>query len=244
MDKEKNLDDIIKERKMLSAETKNFIKNNIFFNFVLLGFMLIGTLLVNFAFKYFDEENFKNYIHVYQMISAIITILFFETSYRKDSLLLSLYGIESLLFSVAIMFTPYYMSFKGKVDILTLVFYIFLIYYIAKSLITFIKMRSDYIQNNISDVKEIVKDDKKSYIDEKSTKTLKEKRIKEEKQEKARLEKLNKAKKNTKNTKSTKIEKTKKTKAKTKTTKKNTKTYSKEKLDENIKKLAKTKKEK
>ena len=42
-------------------------------------------------------------------------------------------------------------------------------------------IRNKYLKENMSDVKEIVKDDKKGYIDEESVKTLKERKIEEEK---------------------------------------------------------------
>lgn len=176
---EKTMHDVIKERTKLPEEVMNFIKSNIFFNIIMAIIMLACTLIVNITYSKFSTEIFEKYIHIFQLVLAIITIIFFETAYKKDSFLISFYGIEMFIFSLAVMFVPYSYILKGNLNSLVIVASVFCIYYIFKSLFIAIRERNNYIRNNISDVKEIVKDHKKGYLDEESTKTLRENKKKE-----------------------------------------------------------------
>ena len=85
------------------------------------------------------------------------------------------YGIELLAFSIIIMYIPYvYMhmpEMTRKIFMLTPIY--FAIYYVAKSIIINRKITKEYL-DGLSDVKEIVKDDEKGYLDEESTKIIKE----------------------------------------------------------------------
>ena len=189
MEKENTIQDVIKERMKLPDEVKGFIKINIFFNFIMAIIMLSSTLMVNITYSRFSSEIFEGYIHIFQLVLAVITIIFFETAYKKDSFLISFYGIEMFIFSLSVMFVPYFYILKGKLNSLIFITMLFTVYYIFKSIFTGLHIRNNYLKNNISDVKEIVKDHKESYIDEKSTKTLREnKKAKQEKQSKENKE--------------------------------------------------------
>lgn len=262
MESEKTIHDVIKERMKLPEEVKKFIKLNIFFNILIAIVMLICTLIVNIAYSRFSSGVFEKYINIFQLVLAIITIAFFETAYKKDSFLVSFYGIEMFIFSLTIMFVPYFYILKGKLNVLIFVTILFSVYYTFKSIFTGIYLRNNYIKNNISDVKEIVKDHKESYIDEKSTKTLRENKKKKQ-ENNVKLEKTRKAGKidkkedsnkknkenNIKNESSKKIKdsnkevKEQKTqdKKQNKQNNKSSKEYSIEKLNENINRLKKIK---
>lgn len=215
MEKEEYIADVIKERKKLPNNIKNYILLNVFFNVIMAIIMLVSTLIINITFSKVDENIFKTYIHIFQMVLASITIIFFETAYKKDSFLISFYGIEMFIFSLTVMFVPHMYISKGKFNYLIILVVLYTIYYIFKSIISAVYLRNDYIKSNISDVKEIVKDDKKGYIDEESKKTLRENKRMQEEAKKIK----NKNAKQIKN----------KTKKKEK--------YSKENLEKNIKKL-------
>ena len=68
----------------------------------------------------------------------------------------------------------------------------FAIYYILKSLITFIYLKNKYVSDNLSDIREIVKEEKKGYLDEPSTKTLKLQRAEAELRKRAKNKKVGK----------------------------------------------------
>lgn len=190
MEKENSIHDVIKERMKLPDETKGLIKTNIFFNIIMAIIMLSATLMINITYSRFSSEIFEGYIHIFQLVLAVVTIIFFETAYKKDSFLISLYGIEMFIFSLSVMFVPYFYILKGKLNSLIFITMLFTVYYIFKSIFTGLHIRNNYLKNNISDVKEIVKDHKEGYIDEKSTKTLREnKKIKEENKSKEKTEK-------------------------------------------------------
>lgn len=185
-----NVPDAIKEKKMLPVEIKNRIINNIFFNCVIFMLMLIITLIINISFHQFAIRDFDCYIDIIRIVCAIISIGVLEIAYRKDSGIIGIYGIEILLFSIAVLFVPHMYISKGIFTFLRTVITIFFAYYIVKSIVTSIRIRNRYIRENMSDIKELVKKEaEKSYIDEESTKTLKQDKIEAEKRKKAREEK-------------------------------------------------------
>ena len=77
MEKEKYIADVINERKKIPSDVKNFISLNVFFNVIMAIIMLVSTLIINITFSKVNVVVFKSYIHVFQMVLAVITILFF-----------------------------------------------------------------------------------------------------------------------------------------------------------------------
>lgn len=190
-----NLPDIIRERKILPFEVKRKIINNIFFNCILFIIMMIITLIINVSFNKLSIKAFDTYIDIVQIFGAIISIVVLETAYRKDSGTIGIFGIEFLIFSISVLFVPYMYISKGNIDFMKNIILGFAIYYFAKSSITFLHIRHSYLRDNISDIKELVKEDKESYLDEQSTKTLKLQKIEEELRKQAKAEKIKQKKK-------------------------------------------------
>ena len=239
MESEKTIHDVIKERMKLPEEVKGFIKINILLNILMAIVMLVATLIINITYSKVTTSAFEEYIKIFQIVFALVTIVFFETSYKKDSFLISFYGIEMFLFSIAIMFVPYFYIFKNQLNVLVILSVVFAIYYIFKSIFTGIYIRNDYLKNNISDVKEIVKDNKKGYIDEKSTKTLSENKKNAQKQEEQKKEE----KELEKNKENKKTNQNKKDNNKKEIKKESTSNNSKIKKENNVPKEENTKKE-
>lgn len=193
-EKQENLPDIIKDRKVLPYEVKNNIRTNLFYNSILFMIMLIITLIINISFDKLQIKTFDTYIDIIQIFCAIISVGILEVAYRKDSGTIGLYGIEFLIYSILVLFVPYMYISKNNIEFLKIVSFGFLIYYIMKSLITFCHMRNSYLKENMSDVKEIVKEEKEGYLDEESIKTLKLQKVEAEMRQKARQEKMKKSK--------------------------------------------------
>lgn len=183
---EVNLPDIIKERKILPYEEKQNIMNSIFYNCLIFLMMIIITLIINISFYKFSAKDFNSYIDIIRIASGAISIVILEFAFRKDSGKMGLYGAEILIFSVCVLFVPYMYISKSNLDFLKYTILGFFIYYSVKSIVTLLHIRNSYLRENISDVKEIVKEEKESYIDEESTKTLKEQKIESEKRKKAK----------------------------------------------------------
>ena len=165
----------IRQRRKLPKEIKDKISNSIFFNVLIIVFMMISALVINLMFIRYNLSRFEMIMKIVQITVCLITIVIFEYSYKKDSLKSALYGIEFLLYSIAVLYVPY-MYNLNNIDFLENVICAFVIYYIVKSIFILIYYRNKYLKDNMSDVKEIVKEETKGYLDEESKKTLKEKR--------------------------------------------------------------------
>jgi hypothetical protein len=187
--------DVIENRKKLPPEVKQSIINSIFYNVVMFIIMLILTLIINITYNKLQLSNFENYMKFMQVGLAILTVGIFELAYRKDTIKIGLYGIEFFIYSIAILFVPYMYISLEKLDFLKCISLIYTVYYFAKSLVTFFCVRYNFLKDNISDVKEIVKNEAKGYLDEESTKTLRE-RKEDELKKNAKLEEKHKADKN------------------------------------------------
>ena len=120
---------------------------------------------------------------------------------RKDSKMLTLIGIELFLCAVLSLYIPYiYLHttayLRNSIMILPAVL---LIYYAFKSFVIYKQNQFKY-RNNLSDVKEILKDtERTSYLDEESKKTYRAKLAEEEEIRKAiiRNQEVRRNKKNT-----------------------------------------------
>lgn len=180
----------LENKRKLTKEVKENMNKMIFINLnIAIVFMLI-MIGINIAYLNVSSEKFILFIKLFSILSVFSSVLTFEIAYRKESVSKMFYGIELLVFSIIIMYIPYvYLHMPQMVkQILMLAPLYFSIYYVAKSIFINRKVTRDYI-NNLSDVKEIVKDEENdSYLDEESTKIIKEiNAIEEAKKEEKRL---------------------------------------------------------
>ena len=119
----------------------------------------------------------------YFALSIILfTIIIFEIAYRKDSIKYTVIGIELLICGILSLYIPYIYLHTTKTlrNMIMILPAGLVIYYGVKSLFIFKQKQFKY-QNNLSDVKEIVKEtERKSYLEEESKKTYRAKRKEEE----------------------------------------------------------------
>ncbi len=173
------------KRRKLPREVKSRINFNILKNLSAAMIIMLYLLIINITY-YKVGNDFANYVKYYACAVAFISVIFFEMAYRKKSLFIAIIGIELLCCGIISVYIPYiylHTSSKLRTIIISLPA-ILVVYYFIKSIIIFNKGKKDYT-NSLCDVKEILKDEKDSYIDEKSEKTYKtklaeEKKIKEE----------------------------------------------------------------
>lgn len=180
----------LEDKRKLTKEVKDKMNKMIFINLnIAIVFMLI-MIGINIAYLNISSEKFILFIKLFSILSVFSSVLTFEIAYRKESVSKMFYGIELLVFSIIIMYIPYvYLHMPQMVkQILMLAPLYFSIYYVEKSIFINRKVTREYI-NNLSDVKEIVKDEENdSYLDEESTKIIKEiNAIEEAKKEEKRL---------------------------------------------------------
>ena len=175
MEKEKLMEKEIEEKRKITDEVKKKIDSEVFYNFLLAVVIMIYMFFINFGFLNLKIEAFKIYIKILTLILASLTIFFFEFSYRKDNLKYTLTGIELLVCATIVVYIPYIYMRTNKVikQLVMLVPLYYGVYYSIKNYIIYKREVFKY-QNNLSDVKEIVKNEEESYLEEDSKKLLKE----------------------------------------------------------------------
>lgn len=153
------VEELTKKRKM-TQEVRENINKRIFCNcLVAIGIMLY-ICAIDVVYIYAKQEVVTIALKVFSMIFVTITVGTFEFAYRKDNGRVAIVGMELLVFSVIILYVP---QIYGNVDqlicqVLLLTPLFCSIYYMAKSIWIYWKTEKEY-QNNLSDVKEIVKDE-------------------------------------------------------------------------------------
>lgn len=199
MEKEKLMQQEIEEKRKLTKEVKDKIDSGVFFNFWLAVSIMIYMFFVNLIYIKWNMSDFQIFMKIYSLILTIIMIVFFEISYRKDNLKYALTGIELLILNILVTYIPYVYYNKNEIvrKLIMLLPVYYGVYYSIKNFIIYKKEQIKH-ESNLSDVREIIKDEKESYIDEESTKILKEKKKLEEKMKKQKAKKGNSKKKTNK----------------------------------------------
>ena len=199
MEKEKLMQQEIEEKRKLTKEVKDKIDSGVFFNFWLAVVIMIYMFFVNLTYIKLETLTFQMFMKIYSLILTIVMIVFFEISYRKDNLKYALTGIELLILNILVTYIPYVYYNKNEIirKLIMLVPVYYGVYYSVKNFIIYKKEQIKH-ESNLSDVREIIKDEKESYIDEESTKILKEKKKLEEKMKKQKAKKGNSKKKTNK----------------------------------------------
>ena len=187
MEKAKLMQLEIEEKRKLPQEVKENIKTNIFHSFIAAVIILAYLAAINVLYYSFEQAIFEHYMKYFALGIIVVTVIDIEIAYRKDSKKLWLIGLELLACGILSLYIPYiYIHtttyLRNFVMILPAVL---LIYYAFKSMMIF-KQNQFKHRNNLSDVKELLSnDERKSYLEEASTKTYKAKMQEEEELRKA-----------------------------------------------------------
>ncbi|MGN1299244.1 MAG: hypothetical protein ACI4UE_04610 [Candidatus Scatovivens sp.] len=187
MEKEKLMQQEIEEKRKLTKDIKNKIDNDVFYNFWLAVFIMIYMFFINLAYIKLSIYDFKLCIKIFSLILTTITIAYFEISYRRENLKYALTGIELFILNILVMYIPYVYYTQNEIirKLIMLVPIYYGVYYSVKNLIIYKKEQIKH-ESNLSDVKEIVKEEKESYLEEDSKKILKEKKRIDEKNKKVK----------------------------------------------------------
>ena len=209
------IEEKIEKSKQLPQEIKDRIDEIFFYNNVIATIIMFFFAVINYSYYKFPTNEFMNVSKVMALGMAIVSILVFETSYRKENLKITLYAVECLFCAILTAFIPYVYIYsediyRGFIMTLPLVF---AAYYVLKTIVSYIRKWTKYRRETITDIKEILDDSKEftSYIDDdSSSKLLKEqkeledkiaeekKKIKELEKKRKELEKQNNKKENSK----------------------------------------------
>lgn len=172
----------IEEKRKLPQNVKENIKTNIFHNLIAAVIILAYLAAINVMYYSFEQNVFEHYMKYFALGIIVITVIDIELAYRKDSKKLALIGIELLACGILSLYIPYiYLHTTAYLrNCVMLLPVLLLVYYAFKSMVIF-KQNQFKHQNNLSDVKDLLKyDERKSYIDEESKKTYKAKMEEEE----------------------------------------------------------------
>lgn len=109
-------DDKIALKKKIPKEVKDKIIKSIFFNVIEFILMIVITFTINIIFSKLETTIFERCINVIQIVLALVTIILFEISYRKDNIKLGVYAIEWALFSISVLFVPFMYMLNDNID--------------------------------------------------------------------------------------------------------------------------------
>ncbi len=154
----RKLDEQVRNNKIISKDYKKKINKQLVSNIIICFIMVLYLCTINILYLYIDTQNYFSIIRIASIIIPIISIIFFEYSYKKDNEKIFLYGVEVLVIATITLFLNYiyFMYFDKYNRILTGITIIFVIYYILKILLVRTIMKKNYYKNQ-NDIKDIVK---------------------------------------------------------------------------------------
>ena len=172
----------IEEKRKLPKNVKDEIVVKIFHTLIVAIIIVLYFLTVNLFYYKFEAAQFEVFMKYYALIIIVATVVMFEVGYRKDSIKFAVIGVELLACGILSLYIPYIFLHTTKALRLSIMILPIpvLLYYLFKSLFIYKKDKFHY-QNNLSDIKELVKDtEKKSYLEEESSKSYRAKMQEEE----------------------------------------------------------------
>jgi len=137
------------------------INKRIFHNIIVAIVVVTYLFFINLASINIQRDILITDLKVFSIISIMITIIIFEYSYKKDSGIICIFGIETLVVSIATLFLAYLYAVEYSLFQLIVagISMIFAVYYIIKSAIIYLKLKKEYYKS-INDINDIVKKEK------------------------------------------------------------------------------------
>lgn len=156
--KMEKIEEEIKKQTTISDERKNKINKSIFHNIAIANVIMLYFIFIVLGYQTITPDKFVIDLQVFSVITMGISIIVFEKAYKKDSTEYAIHGIESLFLSIVTLISIYVFSkYREKfADIMIIVCYLFAIYYVAKSIIIYLKMKTKALERT-SDIRKIVK---------------------------------------------------------------------------------------
>ena len=147
-----------KQSRIIPKDYKRKIADRILKNTVIAIIVITYLILLNILSLHIETITYIMGIKVVCVALAIVSVIYFEFSYRKDNGYLFMHGAEFLLLATITLFSVYAYSifFVTYNSILLYILIAVVIYYIIKTILTLRNMKQEYykLQN---DIKEIVK---------------------------------------------------------------------------------------
>lgn len=185
-----NIQKEISTKIKLPKEEKQKIYKKIFVNLLIALSVLIYFIFLNLGYMRLEKDVFENDLKVFAVILICSTIYFIEKAYKTDRGTYLSYAIELFVLSIITLYMPYvyyYQNTLAQLIFTTSAVYIF-IYYAIKSIVIYVINKNRYIKCE-SDVKDIIKDEKVSYLDEESSKKFENANLNEDYNRQKEIEK-------------------------------------------------------
>lgn len=167
MEKANMATEIISEQRKIPKEIKDKLNETTFINFTISIALMIYMIVINLLYLNEDVKFFSASIKTLSMVLIIIDIIIFEIGFRKDSIKIWIHALELLVCSILVLSIQYVYLYSN--DIMKKLFMLLpvfcSIYYVAKTIIIHIIETKKY-QNNLSDVKDLIKDEEEGYLDD------------------------------------------------------------------------------
>lgn len=157
IEQQKELDAIKEEIKTETKLPQNEVEKihiNILKKMFFATILLAYFICIDIGYLNIKSETFLIVLKVLSMLSIIITVLIYEYAYKKDSDKYAINGIEWMVLSICtVILLHIYKLYNDKFIIMTTIFgLLFMIYYIIKSIVVYIKdkreIRKKIIENN------------------------------------------------------------------------------------------------
>lgn len=152
----KEIKNTIKKKQNLPKEEIEKINKYLFQNILVALCIIIYFIFLNLGKLNIQTEVYVTDLKVFSMCILLLAIALIEKAYKKDDGKIAIYGIEMIVLSlitVALIYVNLMLSTR-YVYVVTSISYIFAIYYLVKSIISYIRGRKKYF---VDDMKEIIK---------------------------------------------------------------------------------------
>lgn len=157
-EKLEKIEEEIKKQTTISEEKKNKINKTIFHNIAIANIVMLYFIFLILGYQTILPEKIMIDLQVFSIITIGIAIIIFEKAYKKDSSEYAIHGIETLFLAIVTLISIYIFSkYQNKfTNIMIIICYLFAIYYVAKSIIIYLKMKSKALKRT-NDIHKIVK---------------------------------------------------------------------------------------
>ena len=144
----------LKSKNKLPREEERKLSSVVFENLCVAIAVMIYLFFIILGFINTKEEVYNVDLKVFSFIILVIAILLFERAYKKDSGRLCAFGIETLFLSITTMGLLYVNIELQNIflPIAASISMIFAIYYVAKSIYLYSKLKKKYFVDNMRDI--------------------------------------------------------------------------------------------
>ena len=151
---EKEVGKDLKSKSKLPKTEEKKLSSVVFENLCVAIAIMVYLVFMILGFMNIKEEVYNVDLKVFSFIILVIAILLFERAYKKDSGKLCAFGIETLFLAIATMGLLYvnieiqniFLPIAASISML------FAIYYVAKSIYLYSKMKKKYFVDNMKDI--------------------------------------------------------------------------------------------